>query len=42
MKKEVKQSAARQRKYVTGTGGGPFKDEEKVSLGKKYLFDAIC
>jgi len=37
MKKEVRKSVAKQKKYVTGTGGGPFIGEAKLSPALEQL-----
>lgn len=41
MKKEVRKSVARQKNYVTGTGGGPFIREEKLSPALEQLHQNI-
>ncbi|KAF0687775.1 myb/SANT-like DNA-binding domain-containing protein 4, partial [Aphis craccivora] len=41
MKKEVRKSVAKQKKYVTGTGGGPFIGEAKLSPALEQLHQNI-
>ncbi|CAI6367375.1 unnamed protein product [Macrosiphum euphorbiae] len=41
MKKEVRKSVAKQKKYVTGTGGGPFISEVKLSPALEQLHQNI-
>jgi len=41
MKKEVRKSVAKQKKNVTGTGGGPFISEAKLSPALEQLHQNI-